>query len=186
MANNLSHDPTQTSVAKVIEWSVKNPLIISILALVILVGGIFAVQRTPLDAIPDLSDTQVIIRTDFEGQAPQIIENLVTYPLSTAMLGLPKAKIVRGFSMFGASFVYVIFKDGTDQYWARSRVLEALSKIQSSMPPGAKVQMGPDATGVGWVFQYALVDKSGKHDLAQLRSLQDWFLKFELATVPGV
>jgi Cu(I)/Ag(I) efflux system membrane protein CusA/SilA len=184
--SNLSHDPTQTTVAKVIEWSVKNPLIISILALVILVGGIFAIQRTPLDAIPDLSDTQVIIRTDFEGQAPQIIENLVTYPLSTAMLGLPKAKVVRGFSMFGASFVYVIFKDGTDQYWARSRVLEALSKIQASMPPGAKVQMGPDATGVGWVFQYALVDKSGKHDLAQLRSLQDWFLKFELATVPGV
>jgi Cu(I)/Ag(I) efflux system membrane protein CusA/SilA len=183
---NLSHDPTQTTVAKVIEWSVNNALLVSILALVILVGGIFAVNRTPLDAIPDLSDTQVIIRTDFEGQAPQIIENLVTYPLSTAMLGLPKAKIVRGFSMFGASFVYVIFKDGTDQYWARSRVLEALSKIQSSMPPGAKVQMGPDATGVGWVFQYALVDKSGKHDLAQLRSLQDWFLRFELATVPGV
>jgi Cu(I)/Ag(I) efflux system membrane protein CusA/SilA len=186
MANNLSHDPTQTAVAKVIEWSVKNPLIICILALVILVGGIFAVQRTPLDAIPDLSDTQVIIRTDFEGQAPQIIENLVTYPLSTAMLGLPKAKVVRGFSMFGASFVYVIFKDGTDQYWARSRVLEALSKIQSSLPQGAKTQMGPDATGVGWVFQYALVDKSGKQDLAQLRALQDWFLRFELATVPGV
>ncbi len=186
MANNLSHDPTQTAVAKVIEWSVKNPLIICILALVILVGGIFAVQRTPLDAIPDLSDTQVIIRTDFEGQAPQIIENLVTYPLSTAMLGLPKAKVVRGFSMFGASFVYVIFKDGTDQYWARSRVLEALSKIQSSLPQGAKAQMGPDATGVGWVFQYALVDKSGKQDLAQLRALQDWFLRFELATVPGV
>jgi len=184
--SNLSHDPTQTSIAKVIEWSVKNPLIISILALVILVGGIFAIQRTPLDAIPDLSDTQVIIRTDFEGQAPQIIENLVTYPLSTAMLGLPKAKVVRGFSMFGASFVYVIFKDGTDQYWARSRVLEALSKIQSSLPVGAQTRMGPDATGVGWVFQYALVDKSGKHDLAQLRSLQDWFLKFELATVPGV
>jgi Cu(I)/Ag(I) efflux system membrane protein CusA/SilA len=186
MVNNLSHDPTQTSVAKVIEWSVKNPLLVSILAVVILVVGVFALQRTPLDAIPDLSDTQVIIRTDYEGQAPQIIENLVTYPLSTAMLGLPKAKVVRGFSMFGASFVYVIFKDGTDQYWARSRVLEALSKIQSSLPPGAKTQMGPDATGVGWVFQYALVDKSGKHDLAQLRSLQDWFLKFELATVPGV
>jgi len=186
MANNLSHDPTQTFVAKIIEWSVNNPLLISILALVILIGGVFAVQSTPLDAIPDLSDTQVIIRTDFEGQAPQIIENLVTYPLSTAMLGLPKAKVVRGFSMFGASFVYVIFKDGTDLYWARSRVLESLSKIQSSLPPGAKTQMGPDATGVGWVFQYALVDKSGKHDLAQLRALQDWFLKFELATVPGV
>lgn len=182
----ISHDPTQTFVARVIEWSVKNPLLISIMALLILAGGIFSIQRTPLDAIPDLSDTQVIIRTDFEGQAPQIIENLVTYPLSTAMLGLPKAKIVRGFSMFGASFVYVIFKDGTDLYWARARVLEALSKVQSSLPPAANTQIGPDATGVGWVFQYALVDKSGKHDLSQLRALQDWFLKFELATVPGV
>lgn len=183
---NDLHDPTKSTVAKVIDWSVNNPLLISILALLILIGGVFAVQRMPLDAIPDLSDTQVIVRTDFEGQAPQIIENLVTYPLSTAMLGLPHTKIVRGFSMFGASFVYVIFQDGTDQYWARSRVLEALSKVQSTMPPNAKVQIGPDATGVGWVFQYALVDKSGKHDLAQLRSLQDWFLKFELATVPGV
>ena len=184
--SNLSHDPTQSNIAKIIEWSVKNPLIISILALVILVGGIFAIERTPLDAIPDLSDTQVIIRTDYDGQAPQIIENLVTYPVSTAMLGLPKAKVVRGFSMFGASFVYVIFKDGTDVYWARSRVLEALSKIQTTLPQNAKAQIGPDATGVGWVFQYAVVDKSGKHDLAQLRSLQDWFLKFELATVSGV
>lgn len=184
--SNLSHDPTQSNIAKIIEWSVKNPLLISILALVILVGGVFAIERTPLDAIPDLSDTQVIIRTDYEGQAPQIIENLVTYPVSTAMLGLPKAKVVRGFSMFGASFVYVIFKDGTDVYWARSRVLEALSKIQTTLPANAKAQIGPDATGVGWVFQYAVVDKSGKHDLAELRSLQDWFLKFELATVSGV
>ncbi len=184
--SDISHDPTKSFVARVIDWSVNNPLMISILACMILIGGIFAVQRMPLDAIPDLSDTQVIVRTDFEGQAPQIIENLVTYPLSSAMLGLPRTKIVRGFSMFGASFVYVIFKDGTDQYWARSRVLEALSKVQSALPSAAKVQIGPDATGVGWVYQYALVDKSGKHDLAQLRSLQDWFLKFELATVPGV
>ncbi len=184
--DNLSHDPTQSFIARVIGWSAANPLLVAIAAIVVLVGGILAVQATPLDAIPDLSDTQVIIRTDFEGQAPQIIENLVTYPLSTAMLGLPKAKVVRGFSMFGASFVYVIFKDGTDLYWARSRVLEALSKIQSAMPPDARVQIGPDATGVGWVFQYAVVDKGGKHDLAQLRTLQDWFLRFELATVPGV
>ena len=184
--NNLAHDPTKTVVARVIEWSVNNPLLISIFVVVLLVGGIFAVQRTPLDAIPDLSDTQVIIRTDFDGQAPQIIENLVTYPLSSAMLGLPQAKVVRGFSMFGASFVYVIFKDGTDQYWARSRVLEALSKIQPQLPANAKAQIGPDATGVGWVYQYAIVDKSGKQDLSQLRALQDWFLKFELATVPGV
>ncbi len=186
MTNNLSHDPTQTFIARVIDWSVRNPLLISIFALLILVGGILAVQRTPLDAIPDLSDTQVIVRTDFEGQSPQIIEDLVTYPLSSAMLGLPKAKVVRGFSMFGASFVYVIFKDGTDLYWARSRVIEALSKIQAQLPANAKAQIGPDATGVGWVYQYALVDKSGKLDLSQLRSLQDWFLKFELATVPGV
>lgn len=184
--NNLAHDPTQTFIARVIDWSVRNPLMISIFALLILAGGILSIQRTPLDAIPDLSDTQVIIRTDFDGQAPQIIENLVTYPLSSAMLGLPKAKVVRGFSMFGASFVYVIFKDGTDLYWARSRVLEALSKIQSQLPANAKAQIGPDATGVGWVFQYAVVDTSGKLDLSQLRSLQDWFLKFELATVPGV
>jgi len=184
--SNPAHDPTQTLVARVIEWSVRNPLLISIFALLILAGGIFAIQRTPLDAIPDLSDTQVIIRTDFEGQSPQIIEDLVTYPLSSAMLGLPQAKTVRGFSMFGASFVYVIFKDGTDLYWARSRVIEALSKIQAQLPANAKAQIGPDATGVGWVYQYALVDKSGKLDLSQLRSLQDWFLRFELATVPGV
>ncbi len=184
--NNLAHDPTKTLIARVIDWSANNPLLVSIFALLILVGGILAVQRTPLDAIPDLSDTQVIVRTDFEGQSPQIIEDLVTYPLSSAMLGLPKAKVVRGFSMFGASFVYVIFKDGTDLYWARSRVIEALSKVQSELPPNAKAQIGPDATGVGWVYQYALVDKSGKHDVSQLRSLQDWFLKFELATVRGV
>ncbi|MDE3015368.1 MAG: efflux RND transporter permease subunit [Pseudomonadota bacterium] len=186
MTNNLSHDPTKTAVARVIEWSVENPLLVSIFAFALLAGGIFAIQRTPLDAIPDLSDTQVIIRTDFAGQAPQIIEDTVTYPLSTAMLGVPRAKAVRGYSMFGVSFVYVIFKDGTDQYWARSRVLEALSKIGAQLPPSARPQIGPDATGVGWIFEYALVDKSGKHDLAQLRSLQDWFLKFELATVPGV
>lgn len=180
------NDPTKSLIAKIISWSVANPLLVSILAIVILAWGILSIQRTPLDAIPDLSDTQVIIRTDFEGQAPQIIEDLVTYPLSSAMLGLPKAKVVRGFSMFGASFVYVIFQDGTDLYWARSRVLEALSKIQPDIPPQARTRIGPDATGVGWVYQYALVDKSGKLDLSQLRTLQDWFLRFELATVPGV
>lgn len=184
--SNPAHDPTQSFIARVIDWSVHNPLLISIFTVLILVSGIFAIQRIPLDAIPDLSDTQVIIRTDFEGQSPQIIEDLVTYPLSSAMLGLPQAKVVRGFSMFGASFVYVIFNDGTDLYWARSRVMEALSKVQSELPPNAKAQIGPDATGVGWVYQYALVDKSGMLDLSQLRSLQDWFLRFELATVPGV
>lgn len=186
MRPDLPHDPSQTAIARVIDWSVRHPLPVMVLTLTILVAGLFALRHTPLDAIPDLSDTQVIIRTDFEGQAPQIVENLVTYPLSTAMLGLPKAKVVRGFSMFGASFVYVIFKDGTDLYWARSRVLEALSKVASNLPATAKAQIGPDATGVGWVFQYALVDRSGSHDLAQLRSLQDWFLRLELATVPGV
>lgn len=184
--SHLSHDPTKSFVAKVIDWSVHNQLLVGMMMLALLVAGILAVQKTPLDAIPDMSDTQVIIRTDFAGQSPQIVEDLVTYPLSTTMLGLPKTKDVRGFSMFGSSFVYIIFEDDVDQYWARSRVIEALSKIQGDLPDAAKPQIGPDATGVGWVYQYALVDKSGTYDLAQLRSLQDWFLKFELATVPGV
>jgi copper/silver efflux system protein len=180
------HDPTQSSVARVISWSVNNQLLVLVACIGLVVAGWLAIQKTPLDAIPDLSDTQVIIRTDFPGQSPQIIEDLVTYPLSTTLLGLPKTKAVRGFSMFGTSFVYVIFKDGVDQYWARARVIEALSKVSGSLPANATPQIGPDATGVGWVYQYALVDKSGNQDLSQLRSLQDWFLKFELATVPGV
>ncbi len=184
--DDLGHDPTKSGIAKLIDWSVKNQLLVIVGVLALLVAGIISVQNTSLDAIPDLSDTQVIIRTEFAGQSPQIIEDLVTYPLSTTLLGLPKTKDVRGFSMFGTSFVYVIFEDGVDQYWARSRVIEALSKIGGDLPPNAKPQIGPDATGVGWVYQYALVDKSGKHDLAQLRTLQDWFLKFELAAVPGV
>ena len=182
----LSHDPTQSFVAKVIEWSVHNQLLIGMMMIALLVAGTMAIQKTPLDAIPDMSDTQVIIRTEFAGQSPQIIEDLVTYPLSTTMLGLPKTKNVRGFSMFGTSFVYIIFEDGVDQYWARSRVIAALSKIQGDLPANVVPQIGPDATGVGWVYQYALVDKSGKLDQSQLRSLQDWFLKFELATVSGV
>ncbi len=183
---HLSHDPTKSFVAKVIEWSANNQLLISMMMVALLVAGVLAIQKMPLDAIPDMSDTQVIIKTEFAGQSPQIIEDLVTYPLSTTMLGLPKTKNVRGFSMFGTSFVYIIFEDGVDQYWARSRVIEALSKIQGDMPANVVPQIGPDATGVGWVYQYALIDKTGKHDLAQLRSLQDWFLKFELATVSGV
>lgn len=179
-------DPTQSFVAKIIEWSVNNQLLVIVAMIALLVGGIMAVKKTPLDAIPDLSDTQVIIRTDFPGQSPQIVEDLVTYPLSTTMLGLPKTKDVRGYSMFGTSFVYIIFEDSVDQYWARSRVIEALSKIQGDIPSNATPQIGPDATGVGWVYQYALVDKTGKYDLAYLRTLQDWFLKFELATVNGV
>ena len=184
--DHLSHDPTKSFIAKVIDWSVHNQLLVGMMMIALMVSGVMAVQKTPLDAIPDMSDTQVIIRTDFAGQSPQIVEDLVTYPLSSTMLGLPKTKDVRGFSMFGSSFVYIIFEDDVDQYWARSRVIEALSKIQGDLPDAAKPQIGPDATGVGWIYQYALIDKSGNYDLAQLRSLQDWFLRFELATVPGV
>lgn len=180
------HDPTKSGVAAIIDWSVRNQLLVIIGALALIVGGWLSVKQTPLDAIPDLTDTQVIIRTDFPGQSPQIVEDLVTYPMSTAMLGLPNTEDVRGFSMFGTSFVYVIFKDGVDQYWARSRVLEALSSISGRLPATANARIGPDATGVGWVFQYGLVDRTGKRDLSDLRSLQDWFVKFELATVPGV
>lgn len=184
--SHLGHDPTKSGVAKIIEWSVNNQLLVVVGMIALLLAGWIAVKNTPLDAIPDLSDTQVIIRTDFPGQSPQIVEDLVTYPLSTTMLGLPKTKDVRGFSMFGTSFVYIIFQDDVDQYWARSRVIEALSKIQGDLPSNATPQIGPDATGVGWVYQYAVVDRTGNHDLAYLRTLQDWFLKFELATVEGV
>lgn len=180
------HDPTKSTVAKIIGWSIKNQLLVIIGTIALTVAGWVSIKNTPLDAIPDLTDTQVIIRTEFQGQSPQIIEDLVTYPLSTTLLGLPKTKDVRGFSMFGTSFVYVIFEDGVDQYWARSRVSEALATIRSSLPANASPEMGPDATGVGWVYQYSLIDTSNKLDLAQLRSLQDWFLKFELATVDGV
>ncbi len=184
--NYLSRDPTKSGVAKVIEWSVRNQFLVIVGMIVLLVAGWMSVKNTPLDAIPDLSDTQVIIRTDFLGQSPQIVEDLITYPLSTTMLGLPKTKDVRGFSMFGTSFVYIIFEDDVDQYWARSRVIEALSKIQGDLPQNAIPQIGPDATGVGWIYQYAVVDRTGKYDLSYLRTLQDWFLKFELATVEGV
>jgi Cu(I)/Ag(I) efflux system membrane protein CusA/SilA len=149
-------------------------------------GGLFAVKNTPVDALPDLSDVQVIIKTSYPGQAPQVVEDQVTYPLTTAMLSVPGAKTVRGFSFFGDSYVYIIFDDDTDLYWARSRVLEYLSQVAPNLPDNARPQLGPDATGVGWVYLYALVDKTGEHDISQLRSLQDWFLKFELQTVPGV
>ena len=143
-------------------------------------------RSTPVDALPDLSDVQVIIRTNFPGQAPQIVENQVTYPLATTMLSVPGARTVRGYSFFGDSFVYVLFEDGTDLYWARSRVLEYLNQVQARLPATVQPALGPDATGVGWVYEYALVDRTGRHDLAQLRSLQDWFLRYELKTVPGV
>lgn len=179
-------DPSQSWVASLISWSISNQLIVLILAAALAVAGWLAIDRTPLDAVPDLTDTQVIIRTEFPGQSPQIVEDLVTYPLSTNLLGLPRTKDVRGSSMFGTSFVYVIFEDDVDLYWARSRVLEALSRLGSELPDGAVPQIGPDATGVGWVYQYALVDRTGGTDLAELRSLQDWFLRLELAGVDGV
>ena len=173
-------------IGRLIHWSVANRLLILIIAVFTAVGGVYSLQHTPVDALPDLSDVQVIVKTSFPGQAPQVIEDQVTYPLTTAMLSVPKAVTVRGYSFFGDSYVYVIFEDGTDLYWARSRVLEYLSQVSSKLPDNARPSLGPDATGVGWVFEYALVDRSGEHDLAQLRSLQDWFLKYELQTVPGV
>ena len=179
-------DPSRSFIAKVIQWSVENRFLVMLGAVAVLVAGVLSVQRMPLDAIPDLTDTQVIIRTEWAGQSPQIIEDQVTYPLSSQMLGLPRTKAVRGFSMFGDSFVYIIFQEDVDMYWARSRVLEALSQITPRLPEGARPELGPDATGAGWVFQYALIDRTGKHDLQQLRSLQDWFVRFELATVKGV
>jgi len=173
-------------IAALIRWSVANRFLVLLATLFVTAWGIWSVQSTPIDALPDLSDVQVIIRTPYPGQAPQIVENQVTYPLATTMLSVPGAKTVRGYSFFGDSFVYVLFEDGTDLYWARSRVLEYLSQIQSRLPASAKPALGPDATGVGWIFQYALVDRNGGHDLAQLRALQDWFLKFELKTLPNV
>jgi len=173
-------------IAKLIRWSIANRFLVLLATLMLTGWGVWSLSRTPLDAIPDLSDVQVIIRTTFPGQAPQIVENQVTYPLTTTMLSVPGAKSVRGYSMFGDSFVYILFDDGTDPYWARSRVLEYLNQVQSRLPAQAKASLGPDATGVGWVYEYALIDRTGKMDLSQLRALQDWFLKYELKTVPNV
>jgi len=171
---------------KIIEFSINNRFIIILFTTFIILWGIISMKHTPLDAIPDLSDVQVIIYTEYPGQAPQVVEDQVTYPLATAMLSVPHAKVVRGYSFFGFSFVYVIFEDGTDMYWARSRVLEYLNYVAGRLPRGVTPTLGPDATGVGWVYEYALVDRTGKHDLAELRSLQDWYLRYELQTVPGV
>ncbi len=173
-------------IEKIINWSIDNRFMVLMLTFILVGLGIYAVKQTPLDALPDLSDVQVIIKTSYPGQAPQVVEDQVTYPLTTAMLSVPKATNVRGYSFFGDSYVYVIFEDGTDLYWARSRVLEYLSQVSSKLPPDARPELGPDATGVGWVYEYALVDRTGGHDLSQLRSIQDWFLKYELQTVPGV
>ncbi len=170
----------------IINWSLQNRFLVIVFSLILGGWGIMSLLKTPLDAIPDLSDVQVIIKTTYPGQAPQVVEDQVTYPLTTAMLAVPGAVTVRGYSFFNDSYVYIIFKDGTDPYWARSRVLEYLSQVAPTLPAEARSALGPDATGVGWVYQYALVDKTGKHDLSQLRSLQDWFLKYELQTVEGV
>src|SRR5918999_521086 len=173
-------------IANLIRWSIANRFLVLMATALVTAWGVYAVMRTPIDALPDLSDTQVIIRTTFAGQAPRIIEDQITYPLATTMMSVPGAKTVRGYSMFGDSFVYVLFEDGTDQYWARSRVLEYLNQVQGRLPAEAKPALGPDATGVGWIYQYALIDRSGRHDLGQLRALQDWFLKYELKSVPNV
>jgi len=171
---------------RIIEASVRNKFLVVLAMVFLSAWGIWAMTRIPLDAIPDLSDVQVIVFTEYSGQGPRIVEDQVTYPLTTAMLAVPKAKVVRGYSFFGLSFVYIIFEDGTDIYWARSRVLEYLNYVSKRLPAGVTPTLGPDATGVGWVYEYALVDRTGQHDLAQLRSLQDWFLRYELTAVEGV
>jgi len=173
-------------IQSIINASLRDKFLVLIATALIVVAGIFAVKNTPLDAIPDLSDVQVIVFTEYPGQAPQVVEDQVTYPLTTAMLAVPSAKVVRGYSFFGFSFVYIIFEDGTDMYWARSRVLEYLNYVSSRLPDGLSPSLGPDATGVGWIYEYALVDRTGNHDLAQLRSLQDWYLRYPLQTVQGV
>lgn len=173
-------------IAAVIRWSVGNRFFVLLLSLMLAGFGVFSLKNTPVDALPDLSDVQVIVKTSYPGQAPQVVQDQVTFPITTAMLSVPGAETVRGFSFFGDSYVYVIFNEDTDLYWARSRVQEYLSQVSARLPDSARPELGPDATGVGWIYLYALVDKTGKHDISQLRSLQDWFLKFELQTVPGV
>jgi Cu(I)/Ag(I) efflux system membrane protein CusA/SilA len=173
-------------IAALIRWSVGNRFLVLMATAFLVAAGLWSVARTPVDALPDLSDVQVIVRTTYPGKAPQLVEDLVTYPLTTTMLSVPGAKVVRGYSFFGDSFVYILFEDRTDPYWARSRVVEYLNQVQSRLPPGATAALGPDATGVGWVYEYALVDRTGANDISQLRALNDWFLKFELKTVPDV
>ncbi|MEP6135487.1 efflux RND transporter permease subunit, partial [Marinobacter sp.] len=173
-------------INRIIQWSLHNRFFVLLATLILIGWGFYSVRETPIDAIPDLSDVQVIVKTPYPGQAPQVVEDQVTYPLTTAMLSVPGAKTVRGYSFFGDSYVYVIFDDDTDLYWARSRVLEYLSQVAGQLPDAAKPELGPDATGVGWVYSYALVDRTGQHDLSELRAIQDWFLKFELQTVSGV
>ncbi|MCX7169418.1 MAG: efflux RND transporter permease subunit, partial [Proteobacteria bacterium] len=171
-------------LSKIIDWSSRNSFLVLLATLFVVIAGIYAVLKTPIDALPDLSDVQVIVYTEYPGQAPQVVEDQVTYPLTTSMLSVPKSKVVRGFSFFGASFVYIIFEDGTDIYWARSRVLEYLNFASGRMPKGVTPQIGPDATGVGWVFQYALLAKD--RTLAELRTIQDWYVRYQLTKAQGV
>src|SRR5947199_1806030 len=171
-------------IAAIIRWSARNVFLICLATIFVALAGMYSVSRVPLDAIPDLSDTQVIVYTEYSGQAPQVVEDQVTYPLASAMLTVPKSRVVRGFSYFGVSFVYVIFEDGTDIYWARSRVLEYLNAAARRLPTGIAPTLGPDATGVGWVYQYALLSKT--HSLAELRSIQDWYVRYGLAKAEGV
>src|SRR5438874_491821 len=185
--SDAPHAPRSTSIIeRLIDGSTRNPFLVIFLTIFGILGAFWALKKTPLDAIPDLSDVQVIVYTDWEGRSPDLVEDQITYPISTRFIAAPKVKFVRGESMFGKSFVYVIFEDGTDIYWARSRVIEYLSSVRGALPEGVNPVIGPDATGVGWVFEYALVDDTGQNDLAQLRSFQDWHLRYALESVKGV
>src|SRR5260370_23085183 len=182
----VAQSPSPSLIERIIEASAKNKFLVVIFTIFAVAGGIFGLIHTPLDAIPDLSDVQVIVYTDWEGRSPDLIEDQITYPISTVFIAAPKVKFVRGESMFGKSFIYVIFQDGTDIYWARSRVIEYLNSVRGTLPDGVNPVIGPDATGVGWVYEYALGDKTGKHNLAELRSFQDWHLRYALESVKGV
>jgi Cu(I)/Ag(I) efflux system membrane protein CusA/SilA len=173
-------------IEKIIKWSTENKFLVYVLTLAAVAWGVWAAYNTPLDAIPDLSDVQVIVFTEWQGRSPDLVEDQITYPIVSALLSTPRVRTVRGYSFFGLSFVYVIFEDRTDIYWARSRVLEYMQGLSGSLPEGVTPRLGPDATGVGWAFQYVLVDRTGRHDLAQLRTLQDWYVSYWLAAVPGV
>src|SRR5881397_2632430 len=176
----------ETFTERIIEASARNQFLVFVFTIFAVAAGFYGLTHTPLDAIPDLSDVQVIVYTEWEGRSPDLVEDQITYPISTVFIAAPKVKFVRGESMFGKSFIYVIFEDGTDIYWARSRVIEYLNSVRGSLPEGVNPVIGPDATGVGWVFEYALVDKSGKQNLAQLRTFQDWYLRYALEAVKGV
>jgi len=173
-------------INRVISLSLNDRVMVLLAAVLLSIAGLMAYRTTPLDAIPDLSDVQVIVFTEYPGQSPQVVEDQVTYPLTTSMLAVPKTKVVRGYSFFGLSFVYIIFDDDTDMYWARSRILESLNYVSDRLPSNVSPTLGPDATGVGWIYEYALVDRTGKHDLSELRSIQDWYLRYPLQTVDGV